>query len=268
MEHIAVGVEDDAAGRSAVDWVIARARSKPLHIRLVTALGWTSTDQQTPGAVLAGVQHRIRDAAPDSTVEIELADGPKLHELIEESIDADLVVIGSHPDPRIRESRTESFPVSLAARSRCPVVVVPDDWRPSDGPIVTGIDAAGDSDAAAMFAAREAIALDRDLEILHAWEPWAAPDTRTTQLEHQGVLDDAIERVRAAYPAVRVAGALAEAVAHDGMIANSRKASLIVLGTFRLGRESGVVLGKIHQEVMLSGKVPVCIVPLVDVTEA
>jgi len=264
MEHVVVGVEDDAASRAAIGWVIERARAKPVHIRLVTALGWTDTDQQTPGETLAGVSHRIQEAAPGSTVEVEIADGPKLHELIEESIDADLLVIGSHPDPRIRESRTESFPVSLAARSRCPVVVVPDDWEATEGAIVVGIDADGGSDDAVSFAAREAVETGRDLEILHTWEPWAAPDTRATQVEHQGILDETIERVRAAYPSLRVGGALAEAVAHDGMIANSRQASLLVLGTYRLGRESGVVLGTIHQEVMLRGVVPLCIVPLVE----
>ncbi len=263
MEQVVVGVEDDAASRAAVGWVIERARSKPLHVRLVTAVGWTATDEQTPGELLAGVSHRIQDAAPGSTVETEVADGPKLHELIEQSVDADLVVIGAHPDARIRESRTESFPVSLAARSSCPVVVVPDDWEPKDGPIMVGIDAEG-SDDAALFAAREAIETGRDLHILHTWEPWAAPDTRATQIEHQGILDDTIERVRAAHPSVRVGGALAEAVAHDGMIANSRNASLLVLGTYRLGRESGVVLGTIHQEVMLRGIIPLCIVPLVE----
>jgi nucleotide-binding universal stress UspA family protein len=264
MENVVLGVEDDAASGAALEWVIARARSKPLRIRLVTALGWNVTDEQAPGVMLAGMSHRIQDAAPQATVETVLADGPKLHELIEQSADADLVVIGSHPDPRIRESRTESFPVSLAARSHCPVVVVPDDCAGQDGAIVVGIDAGGESESAAMFAAREATETGRELQILHAWEPWTAPDTRAVQIEHQGILDDAIERVRAAYPSVRVGGALAEAVAHDGIIANSRNASLLVLGTYRLGRESGVVLGTIHQEVMLRGVVPLCIVPLVE----
>ncbi len=263
MEQVVVGVEDDVASDAAIGWVIERARSKPLHIRLITAVGWTAVDRQAPGELLAGVSHRIQEAAPGSTIELEVADGPKLHELIEQSIDSDLVVIGAHPDVRIRESRTESFPVSLAARSSCPVVVIPDDWERTDGAIVVGIDAGGSGEAA-VFAAREALQTGRSLQILHTWEPWAAPDTRAAQLEHQAILDDTIERVRAVYPAVHVSGELAEGVAHDGTIANSRSASLLVLGTYRLGRESGVVLGTIHQEVMLRGVVPLCIVPLVE----
>jgi hypothetical protein len=39
---------------------------------------------------------------------------------------------------------------------------------------------------------------------------------------------------------------------------------LVVLGTHRLGRKTGVVLGAIHQEVMIHGGVPLCTVPLVD----
>jgi nucleotide-binding universal stress UspA family protein len=144
------------------------------------------------------------------------------------------------------------------------VVIVPDDWVPHEGAIVVGVDAAGDSDGAAWFAAREAVDADRDLEVVHTWEPWSVPDTRQMQIEQGAILDDTVDRIRAAYPAVRVRGVLTEAVAHDGIIAGSRRAQLVVLGTHRLGRESGLVLGAIHQEVMISGVVPLCVVPLVD----
>jgi nucleotide-binding universal stress UspA family protein len=164
----------------------------------------------------------------------------------------------------MRESRTEAFPVSLAARSRCAVVIVPDDWVDREGAIVVGVDAAGDSDQAALFAAREALASGRELEVVHTWEPWSVADTRQVQIEQAGILEATIDRVRAAYPAVHVQGVLTEAVAHDGIIASSRRAQLVVLGTHRLGRESGLVLGAIHQEVMISGGVPLCVVPLTD----
>jgi len=264
MENVVVGLEDDAAGDTAVGWVIERARSKPLRIRLVTALGWSGTDPQAPHETLAAAALRIQDAVPQSTVETVLADGPRLQELIEQSSDADLLVIGSRPDAGIRESRTESFPVSLAARSHCVVVVVPKDWEPRDGAVVVGIDDAGASDEAALFAAREAVEADRELVMVHTWEPWAAADTRAAQIEHEGVLDATIDRIREAFPAVRARGVLTEAVAHGGVLANSRDAHLVVLGTYRIGRESGVVLGTIHQEVMIRGGVALCIVPLVD----
>jgi nucleotide-binding universal stress UspA family protein len=264
MENIVVGLEDEDLAAPAVGWVIERARSRPVRIRLVIARDALASNPQAAQDMLGSAASRIGDSVPGTPVETEFVDGSILHNLLEQSESADLLVIGAHPDPRMRESRTEAFPVSLAARSQCAVVIVPDDWVAREGAIVVGVDAAGDSDEAALFAAREALAAGRELEVVHTWEPWAVADTRQVQLEQGGILEATVDRIRAAYPAVRVQGVLAEAVAHDGVIASSRRAELVVLGTHRLGRESGLVLGAIHQEVMISGAVPLCVVPLID----
>ena len=100
--------------------------------------------------------------------------------------------------------------------------------------------------------------------IVHTWEPWATPNARAEQFVHEGIIESAVNRIRADFPSLSVRGVLKEAVAHDGIIANAGDAHLIVLGTYRLGRESGVVLGAIHQELMIHGRVALCIVPLVD----
>jgi nucleotide-binding universal stress UspA family protein len=257
-----VGLDDEDLAGASVGWVIERARSKPVRIRLVIALDALASNPQASQDMLGSAASRIDDAVPGTAVDTDLVDGAILHELLERSEAADLLVIGSHPDPGIRESRTESFPVSLAARSRCAVVIVPDDWSTRDGPIVVGVDAEGSSDEAALFAAREAVEADRELEIVHTWEPWAAPRTRTVQVEHGLILKETVERVRAAFPSARVRGVLREGEAHEGIIASARTASLVVLGTHGLGKETGVVLGVIHQEIMILGGVPLCIVPL------
>jgi nucleotide-binding universal stress UspA family protein len=263
METIVAGIETAEVARAAVNWIIARARVAPVRIRLVAAVDPLASDPNDAKDVLVSAALRIADAVPGTPMDTELVDGALLHELLVRSATADLLVIGSRPDSGIRESRTESFPVSLAARSRCPVVVVPDDWeRREDGPIVVGVDATGGTDEAALFAAREAGASGRVLHIVHTWEPWSAAKSRSTQFEHDFALAQAVERVSAAYPLVAVQGQLREAEAHDGVIASSRAASLVVLGTHRLGKETGLVLGAIHQELMIHGRVPLCIVPL------
>lgn len=263
MENIVVGLEDAGLAQAAVGWVIERAGRNPVRIRLITAVDVLASNPAASQDLIGSASARIEDAVPGTHVEGQLVDGAMLHDLLERSESADLLVIGSHPDVGIRESRTESFPVSLGARSRCPVVVVPDDWEPREGPIVVGV-ADGESDDAALFAAREAVEAGRELEIVHTWEPWNEAKTRTSQIEHDAVLAATVERIRAAYPAVTVHGVLREAVAHDGVIASSRAAQLVVLGTHRLGRETGLVLGAIHQEVMILGGVPLAIVPLVE----
>ena len=264
MDNVVVGLEDDPAGQIAVEWVIERARSTPLRIRLVAVLDALASNPLAGQDLLGSAARRIQQQAPESVVETMLADRPRFNEFIDQSRSADLMVIGTEPDPRIQESRVESFPVSLAARSDYPVVVVPTDWKGRGGAIVVGVESEADSDEAALFAAREAVTSGRELVIVHTWEPWAARRTRSAHILHAAILEGTVGRVRTAFPAVQARGVLVEAVAHEGIIANSLGASLIVLGTHRLGKATGVVLGRIHKEVMQRGGVPLCSVPLVS----
>jgi nucleotide-binding universal stress UspA family protein len=262
MEHVVIGLTDEATARVAVTWVMERARTRPISLRLVAELDDAGSNPGMAKATLATASQRITEAVPGIQVEYGLADRPLLHVLLDESQAADLIVIAAHTDHAIRESRTPSFPVSLAARSRCPVVIVPADWQQGGGPVVVGVQTDDASDAAVAFAVREALQGESELRLVHTWEPWADLAARTAQIEHSGLLQAVTDRVRAESPALRLSAVLAEGVAHEGVIANSRDAQLIVLGTHGIGRETGLVLGSIHQEVMIRGSVPLAVVPL------
>jgi nucleotide-binding universal stress UspA family protein len=262
MDRVVVGLEDEATGRAVLEWIIERAGHRAMRVLLVAALDVSGSNPAEAKARLAEASRVLQQSGAATQAQSLLADRPLLHELLEQSGNSDLLAIGAHPDPGIREHRTPSFPVSLAARSQCPVAIVPDDRRAEGGPVVVGLDAAGDAVAAVRFAAGEALESGYDLVIVHTWEPWTAPRTRTVQVEHEGILADVVDRIRAEFPALAVRGELREAVAHEGVIASSRDASLVVLGTHRIGRETGLVLGAIHQEVMIRGGVPLCVVPL------
>jgi nucleotide-binding universal stress UspA family protein len=264
MENITVGLDDEDASQTAVDWVIDRARSKPVRIRLVTAFDMLASNPMAAQQQLARTRRRILDAVSAVVVETVLADRSIMEELIEQSASADLLVIGSHPHHRIRSALTGSFPVGLAARSRCAIVIVPDDWTGQDGAIVVGVAADHSSDAAAMFAAREAVDQNRELEVLHAWEPWKSPRVGRAKIERARILEAAIDRVREAFPAVRARGILVEADPSDAVVRGSRAAHLVVLGTHRLGAVTGLLLGATGQHVMHRAGVALCIVPLVD----
>jgi nucleotide-binding universal stress UspA family protein len=260
MEDIVIGVDDEATARTAVMWIINRAQRGPVRLRLVAELDDGGSNPGTAKQTLTRAVQNISSAAPGSEVDYVLADRPLLHELLERSESADMLVVGSHPDPDIRDGHLPSLPVSLAARSHCPVVIVPEDWSAQDGPVVLGVEAGGERSAAVDVAAREAIASGSELRLVHTWESWQTLDTRTEHIQHGEVVRATAERIHADFPAVHLSVVLEEAIAHEGVIANSRDASLIVLGTHGIGRETGVVLGAIHQEVMISGRVALCTV--------
>lgn len=264
MDLVVIGLEDEGTGDPCIEWAIDRARSHDIRIRLVAPLDVAASNQNAAAAMLSSAAARIREASPRTEVLTGIADRSLLHELIDLSETADLIVVGSHPDPGIRDGRTPSLPVSLAARSVCPVVVVPDDGEPQSGPVVVGVD--GRSHVPALFAAREAVGSGRGLRIVHSWESWRSVEARGEYISHGMVLKEAGQLVHREFPTLPIDVVLAEAVAHDGVIANSRDAHLVVLGTYGLGLETGVVLGAIHQEVMIRGAVPVCAVPVRDAT--
>lgn len=266
MENITVGLDDEDASQTAVDWVVDRARASRVRVRLVTAFDMLASNPMAAQQLLALTGRRILTAAPGTIVETVLADRSIMEELVEQSASADLLVIGSHPHHRIRSALTGSFPVGLAARSHCAIVIIPDDWTPQNGAIAVGVAADHSSDAAALFAAKEAVDQNRELEVIHAWEPWKAPRTRRMHVEHAGVLVSAIDRITAAFPTVRVRGVLVEADASDGIVTSTRTAHLVVLGTHRLGAVTGLLLGSTGQRVMHRAGVALCIVPLVDAT--
>jgi nucleotide-binding universal stress UspA family protein len=264
MENITVGLDDEDASQKAVDWVIERVGATQVNIRLVTAFDMLASNPMAAQQQLAMTGRRILNACPGANVETVLADRSIMEELVEQSASADLLVIGSHPHQRIRSALTGSFPVGLAARSHCAIVIVPDDWTPQDGAIVVGVAADHSSDAAAMFAAGEAAGQDRDLEVVHAWEPWKAAHTGRKKVERTVILDEAVDRIRAAFPDIRVRGLLVEADPSEGLVTSTRGAHLVVLGTHRLGAVTGLLLGATGQRVMHHAAVPLCIVPLVD----
>lgn len=262
MEQVVLGVDDETTARAAVMWIMERAQRGDLRLRLVAELDDGGSNPGWAKQTLADAVRSIEDAAVGIEVDFVIADRPLLHELLEHGETADLLVVGSHPDPAIRDGQTPSLPISLAARAQCPVVIVPDDWTTQNGPVVVGVESGGDGHAVAAFAAREAVAAHRELRVVHTWESWKTLDSRAEHIEHGEVVRATAEQLHAEFPNLRLAVVLKEAVAHDGIIANSRDAGLIVLGTHGIGRETGVVLGTIHQEVMIRGSIPLITVPL------
>jgi nucleotide-binding universal stress UspA family protein len=261
MEHVVIGLIDERSDPAAIGWAIERATARDVRISLVTALDSTASNPVSQRDFLAATADRIRDAVPGTAVDVALADTRLLAALIEQSESADLMVVGFHPEPALRDGSVPSVPISLAARSQSPTVLVPDDRGPQDGPVVVGVETAEPS-AAVTFAGREAVSAGRDLRIVHTWESWKALDARTEHKEHGEVLRATAERLHAEFPDIHLDVVLEEAVAHDGAIGNSRDARLVVLGTHGIGLESGVVLGAIHQEMMIRGRIPLCIVSL------
>ncbi len=271
MERIVVGIDAEPASSLAVDWVIRRARHAPVAVTLVTAFDSLADDPMVVRDRLISLADRIRTADPEGQVDIELANASIHRALEERSESANLLVIGSHRTRPIRSALAGAVPSLIAAQAHCPTVIVPDDWKPQDGEIVVGVGTDATSDPALIFGALEAQRRSSALRLVHAWHiapgtaiaagALLAPPIEGEHEAHREVLHSAGLRLRAGYPDARIAEHLVQDRTADGLLAESRKAELIVIGTHHHEPAAGLLLGATGAQLLRRSQVPVCIVP-------
>lgn len=271
MERVLVGIDDEAASQTAVDWVIERAKHAPLRVKLVTAFDLLTSDPAADEDLLDMTAKRIEAAAPGTDVETQLIERSILEGLVERSADADLLVIGSHPHRKVRSILTGALPSALVARSHCATVVVPDDWSPGGRRIVLGVADDESSDTATRFAAREALSAGTPLDAIHTWRlPQPSMDAVSSlivgaeELEaiHEELLQRVTDRLGDAAPGVVVRGVLRRgepAIEIDEMLDDTR---LLVLGTHGRDPALGALLGSKVQHLLHHGRIPIAVVPL------
>ncbi len=269
MERVVVGV-DRGSGRMALEWVIRRSLSRPLQVRLVRVFDLLVGDPDAEEAMLRDAVEELRARSPRTEVDQTLVTESIPAALVQASAGADLLVVGSRRRRPLASALTGSLPLHVAARSKCATVIVPDDWTPSmHRTVVVGVAGDRTSDRAMLFAAKEAQDCGAELEAVHAWTitvpTMASPDLVIEEPDeralHRGILSTALERIRAAYPRVRLRGLLEQRLPSTVLAEHAARGQLLVLGSHRWGPVAGVVLGSTGRAVLPTAAAPLCIVP-------
>jgi nucleotide-binding universal stress UspA family protein len=133
--RIVVGVDGSEGSAKALDWAIAEATRFPACLELVTAwmfpmaLGYVFA--KTPDEVRQQVQRiadtsvsHVGDVAPDVVVRSVLHEAEAGPTLVDLSIGADLLVVGSRGHGGIRELLLGSVGTYCSRHADCPVVIV------------------------------------------------------------------------------------------------------------------------------------------------
>ncbi|RYV52696.1 universal stress protein [Pengzhenrongella frigida] len=213
---------------------------------------------------LAEQLERARARFPALTIDVRVLSGPEVPELRRLSEDAQLLVIGARGHAGRR--RVGSVSGHLAAQGRCPVAVVrgPDDEsRLHAAPVVVGVDGSQSSLTAAHTAAREASLRAVPLVVVHARPTIANPNGRgmpalpplaagrvdENDPTHRAAQDMAAV-LRAMYPTLDVRLELLDDDPVHALVAASRDAQLVVVGSRGLGAFRGMLLGAVSNEVV------------------
>ncbi|WP_263172467.1 universal stress protein [Streptomyces sp. SCSIO ZS0520] len=274
---VVVGVDGSATALAAVETAAQEAQWRGARLRLVYAfvlptlyapLGPSTLDapgsglRESVGRLLTEAEERAAGVAPDVQATQVLVEGDPLTVLEEQSRTADLVVVGSRGLGGFLGLIVGSTAVRLAARARCPVVVVREQVG-GTGPILLGIDGSPAGAAAIDFAFAEAELRGAALRAVHCWTTWNAPmpppqdesmpyanEPGALEAGEKRLLSEALAGRREKFPAVRVEPEVVRGGTREALIEASRSAQLLVVGARGRGGFTGLLLGSVSQAML------------------
>lgn len=269
METIVVGIDTELPSRTALDWVVERTALMPARVRLVTVVGDRPFSTKRARSDLAAATQRLASTRPDLPVEAKLVEGAGISEALGLEADgADLLVVGHHRNRIIRSMLAGALPAQIASHTECPVVIVPHDWLRRFGKVVVGVESDGSSEGALQFAAQEAMAMGRSLDIVHVsvddHNPGSSilPGTPDAPEARSPEVSRAMETARAGRPSLAVRTFSATGDPDRILRAHGRDASLVVVGSHGHGAVDAVLRGSRSYTFMNWSKAPLCVVPV------
>ncbi len=258
---IVVGVDGSPGATRALDWAGDEAERVDDRLTIVAAClygGFGATDLLEEGAkrIVNEAAERAREQHPGMDVSPEFRREPVAQALIEASEGADLLVVGSRGLGGFRGLLLGSVGQHCLTHASCSVAVVralvgerPDAVTPR---IVVGVDGSDESNRALDWAADEADRTGAELEVVgsgifpgasaYAFAP-AVGDREAADR----VVTDALGHVARRAPEVVTRGVTSEDPPAAALVAASRGAGLVVVGSRGLGAFRGLLLGSVSQ---------------------
>jgi nucleotide-binding universal stress UspA family protein len=283
---VVVGVDGSTPSLTAVRWAAHEAAMRNVPLTIVHALcetvvssaanGW-SADPELWLEQEDEARNMIADAvktAEDSLesrkapqVSTELLYSPPVPTLVDQSQEAQMVVVGCRGQGALRRILLGSVSTGLVHHAHCPVAVIHDEaptsQQPSELPVLVGIDGSQLSELAAAVAFDEASWRGVELAALHAWS-----DTRRFALPHkewlglqpsaEETLSECLAGFQERYPDVPVRRQIVCGHPARHLLDQSEAAQLVVVGSHGRGGFAGL-LGSVSTEVVHGARAPVIV---------
>ena len=200
-------------------------------------------------------------------VSTELLYSPPVPTLVDQSQEAQMVVVGCRGQGALRRILLGSVSTGLVHHAHCPVAVIHDEaptsQQPSELPVLVGIDGSQLSELAAAVAFDEASWRGVELAALHAWS-----DTRRFALPHkewlglqpsaEETLSECLAGFQERYPDVPVRRQIVCGHPARHLLDQSEAAQLVVVGSHGRGGFAGL-LGSVSTEVVHGARAPVIV---------
>jgi nucleotide-binding universal stress UspA family protein len=285
LADIVVGVDTSPGSGEALRWAIDDARLRGTNVRAVlawAAAGRPEAVDATAGsplledlAVAAGqVLHAAVGEVVDRPAAVKVVErivyGSPAHALIQESFDAQLLVVGARWQSQPRRVAVGSVGDVCAHEAAVPVVVVRGKGHgraaPRPRPIVVGVDGSTPSLAALSWAVGEAGLRHVPLRVLHVRLPEevlvhgsAGPALRRRRVADD-ILEHCLAECRAVSGEVRIEPELVEGPAAASLLDAAGQAQLLVVGARGRGGFAGLTLGSTSHQCVVRAPCPVAVV--------
>ncbi|GGS26601.1 universal stress protein [Streptomyces aureoverticillatus] len=283
---LVVGVDGSESSLTAADWAVDEAARHGVPLRLVYASAWERYGGVMPSGslerpsesmaenIVGAAAERARRRNSDVQVSTEIVPKDPESALLIADNNAFALVTGSRGRGELKGLLLGSVGLAVAARARCPVIVVRGDRAGLAGTherILLGAGETASRVEAVRFAFREAEARKCVLDVVRAWR-CPAHDTVDHPLlagepAHQyeqrasAVLDSLLRDAEADHPGVQVRRATAEGPARKVLLNRSAAADLLIIGAQRRHGHHGLQLGRVGHTLLHHAECPVAIVP-------
>lgn len=280
---IVVGVDGSAVSKVAVDWAARNAAMRQVPLKLVNVLnppavmafpevpmpaGYVQWQEGEGRKVLDAALATAKEAAGDLEISTEIVAGPSVPTLVEESKDAQLIVLGCRGRGALARSLLGSVSSGLVHHALCPVAIIHDEDplmpHPSQASVVVGVDGSPASEKAVRIAFEEASFRGVDLVAVHAWSDtgvfeFPGVDWSTQQGLAEEVLGERLSGWQERYPDVLVRRVVvADRPAHQ-LLEQAKGAQLLVVGSHGRGGFAGMLLGSVGTSIAHAARMPVII---------
>jgi nucleotide-binding universal stress UspA family protein len=275
LESVLLATDGGEAGDAAVRWLALRATVRRLDVEVLTVVEFDPLNNQyygddlTTGAeeVVRRAREDLVRAAPTGRVRTAVATGDARDVFESASAAFDLLVVGSNHDSPWRGLFGNSFSVKMAEGARCPVVVVPRNWQPSEGPVVAGVRGDDTDEAPLTFALTEARAGSRSLRLVHARATPRVIGVPAGRLSEHEADDDIVTsitaRLRSLNTDLHITGELVQGDPAESLLMRSGDARLLVVGSHTRTGFDRFFLGSVSRDVLLE---PPCAVAVIRPT--
>jgi nucleotide-binding universal stress UspA family protein len=280
-----VGVDGSSNSEQALAWALDHAPARDAAVEAVHAWqvfstgnfqGITATDhdvlEQAAAAVLEASVERATAGHPRTRIQRVLVPGAPATALLEQSRDADLVVVGSRGRGGFSGLLLGSVSHQVVQHAPCPAVVVPDGTdEPRKGRVGVGGDDSDGARAALAWAVQWAASDGAEIDVVLAFDSqlawidvgsdyeaqWLANARAKAESVLRDIVDDVVPEGRRAV----VHQVVEEGSAARVLLDRGKDADLLVVGSRGRGGISGLLLGSVSQRCTEHSHCPVAVVP-------